>query len=128
MARKASENVNSPDDVDVQAAVKNIEERYQDLASERGTYMLKCRRIREGMANDYEAAGNRGISKKLLKKIIKERDYERKIDALTADLEPDERSELEMLVEKLGAFADTPLGQAAVAKAEGGATLKAVGA
>jgi len=128
MARKASENVNSPDDVDVQAAVKNIEERYVDLASERGTYMLKCRRIREGMANDYEAAGNRGISKKLLKKIIKERDYERKIDALTADLEPDERSELEMLVEKLGAFADTPLGQAAVAKADGGATLKAVGA
>jgi len=128
MARKASENVNSPEDTDVQAAVKNIEERYVDLASERGTYMLKCRRIREGMANDYEAAGNRGISKKLLKKIIKERDYERKIDALTADLEPDERSELEMLVEKLGAFADTPLGQAAVAKADGGATLKAVGA
>lgn len=128
MARKASEAVNSPDDVDVQAAVKNIEERYVDLASERGSYMLKCRRIREGMANDYEAAGNRGISKKLLKKIIKERELERRIDALTVDLEPDERSELEMLVEKLGDFAHTPLGKAAVAKAEGGATLHSVGA
>lgn len=117
MARKANENTNSPSDEDVKSAVKNIEERYQDLASERGVYMQKCKRIREGMANDYEAAGNRGISKKLLKKIIKERDLERKIEALTIDLEPDERSELEMLVEKLGAFVDTPLGKAAVAAA-----------
>ncbi len=108
-------------------AVKNIEERYQDLASERGTYMLKCRRIREGMANDYEAAGNRGISKKLLKKIIKERELERKIDALTVDLEPDERSELEMLVEKLGDFGNLPLGRAALARAEGKQTLASVG-
>lgn len=120
MAKKANDT-NSPADEDVKAAVKAIEERYDDLASERGTYMQKCKRIREGMANDYEAAGNRGISKKLLKKIIQERTYERKIDALTADLEPDERSELEMLVEKLGAFADTPLGQAAVAQAGGAA-------
>lgn len=117
MAKKANDT-NSPADADVKAAVQAIEERYTDLASERGTYMLKCRRIREGMASDYEAAGNRGISKKLLKKIIKERDYERKIEALTSDLEPDERSELEMLVEKLGAFVDTPLGAHAVAKAD----------
>ena len=131
MARKASENVNSPNDVDVQAAVRNVEERYVDLASERGSYMLKCRRIREGMANDYEAAGNRGISKKLLKKIIKERELERRIDALTIDLEPDERSELEMLVEKLGDFGNSPLGKAALAaatKAEGPATLNQAGA
>jgi hypothetical protein len=128
MARKANEATNSPDDEDVKVAVKNIEERYADLASERGIYMQKCKRIREGMANDYDTAGNRGISKKLLKKIIKEREYERRIDALTLDLEPDERSELEMLVEKLGEFANTPLGAAAVARADGKATLAGVGA
>jgi hypothetical protein len=117
MARKANEATNSPDDTDVQAAVKNIEQRHEDLASERGTYMQKCKRIREGMANDYEAAGNRGISKKLLKTIIKERELERKISALTFELEPDERSERDMLIEKLGSFGELPLGAAAIARA-----------
>lgn len=117
MARKANETTNAPDSEDVQAAVKNIELHYEELAHERGVYMQKCKRIREKMANDYEVAGNRGISKKLLKTIIKERDLERKIDAITLELEPDERSEREMLVEKLGDFGQLPLGKAAIDKA-----------
>lgn len=129
MARHATDNSNAPDDADVQAAVKHIEERFADLASERGVYMQKCKRIREGMANDYDTAANRGINKKLLKKIIRERDLERKIAALTEDLEPDEQSELEMLIDRLGDFGNTALGAAALAKAESGkATLAAVGA
>jgi hypothetical protein len=79
--------------------------------------MQKCKKIREGMADEYESAAKRGISKKLLKKIVKEREYDRKIEALTADLEEDERSELDMLIEKLGDFRSTPLGVAAVAAA-----------
>lgn len=119
MAKRANENTNGPDDTDVQAAVKNIEQCYADLASERGVYMQKCKRIREGMASDYDDAVNKGIAKKLLKKIVKERDLERKIYALGDDLEPDEVSEIEMLKEKLGEFANTPLGKAAMAQAEG---------
>jgi hypothetical protein len=118
MAKKASEALNTPDDEDVRAAVHNIEAHYVDLASERGSYMLKCRRIREAMAADYERAGDQGISKKLLKLIVKERDLSRKIDALAEDLEPDEHSELEMLMEKLGDFATLPLGEAAIAGAK----------
>jgi hypothetical protein len=79
--------------------------------------MSKCKKIRGVMEDDYKSAANLGISKKLLKKIVKERDFERKIEALTADLEPDEVSEHAMLMEKLGEFANTPLGAAAVAKA-----------
>jgi Skp family chaperone for outer membrane proteins len=90
-----------------------------DLATERGKYMQKCKKIREGMADEYESAAKRGISKKLLKKIVKEREYDRKIEALTADLEEDERSELDMLMEKLGDFANSPLGKAAVAAMAG---------
>lgn len=126
MAKKANENTNAPDAEDVQAAVKNIELHFEELASERGVYMQKCKRIREKMATEYEAAGNRGISKKLLKTIIKEREFERKIEALTIELEPDERSEREMLVEKLGDFGQLPLGKAAIDKA-GEAKLHAVG-
>ena len=127
MARKANESTNAPAEEDVQAALRNIEDRYADLASERGVYMQKCKRIREGMSDDYDRASDKGISKKLLKKIVKEREYERKIDALTIDLEPDERSELEMLVEKLGEFANTPLGKAAMAQADGKTTLAQAG-
>jgi hypothetical protein len=79
------------------------------------------------MAGDYDKASDQGISKKLLKKIIKERELERKIGALTDGLEDDERSEHEMLKEKLGEFANTPLGAAALAKADGAATLAQVG-
>jgi hypothetical protein len=81
--------------------------------------MQKCKKIREGMADEYETAGKRGISKKLLKKIVKERELERKIVGLTAGLEEDERSELDMLMEKLGDFANTELGKAAAANLAG---------
>jgi hypothetical protein len=118
MARKANEQINTPDDEDVKAAVAAIEHGFADLASERGRYMNLCKKIRETMASDYDDAANKGIAKKLLKKIVKERELERKIDALVLDLEPDEVSELEMLQEKLGELADTPLGSAALRRAE----------
>src|ERR1700730_9578831 len=118
MARKANENTNSPSEDDVQAAVANIEQCYTDLLSERGTNMAKCKKIREGMAGDYDTAGEKGISKKLLKKIVKERELERKIADLTDGLEDDEKSEYAMLTEKLGEFANTPLGKAALAASD----------
>lgn len=61
-----------------------------------------ARRIRETMAGDYDKASDKGISKKLLKRIIKEREHERKIFGLTDDLEPDERSDHEMLKDSCG--------------------------
>lgn len=90
--------------------------------------MTRCKTIRVIVADEYESASNRGISKKLLKKKIKERDLERKIDGITADLEDDERSEYEMLSEKLGEFGDTPLGAAALARADGNGTQARAGA
>jgi hypothetical protein len=90
--------------------------------------MTKCKRIRETISLHVDTAADRGISKKLLKLIIKERELERKIDTLHDVLEPDEQSELAMLTEKLGDFANTPLGGAAIAKASGADTLASVGA
>jgi uncharacterized protein (UPF0335 family) len=118
MARKANEPINAPDNQDVKAAITAIEHGLADLASERGRYMNLCKKIRDTIASDYEEAANRGITKKLLKKIIKERELERKIDALALDLEPDEVSELDMLKDKLGEFANTALGSAALQRAE----------
>ena len=71
---------------------------------------------------DYDTASEKGISKKILKKIIKSGDLERKVAAITDDLEPDELSEHQMLIEKLGEFANTPLGKAALASVPDAAT------
>ena len=62
--------------------------------------MAACKRIREVIADDYDRASDRGISKKLLKSIVKERGLLRKIASLTEQLESDERSEREMLLDK----------------------------
>ena len=109
-------------------AVETIEKLYGDLLVEKTTYMSKCKTIRKIMADEYDTASDRGISKKLLKAKIKERDLERKIDSLTEDLEDDERSEYQMLSEKLGEFGDTPLGKAALARADGRGTQAHAGA
>ncbi len=128
MAKPANEHANSPSEADVQTAVSDIENCYDKLASERGVYMSKCKSIRTEMKNHYADASNLGISTKILKKIIKERELERKLDAVTADLEDDEKSEHDMLVEKLGEFANTPLGAAALAKVDGKGTAAQAGA
>lgn len=128
MAKAANEKTNSPENADVQAAVQHIEDHHAALLSERGVYMQKCKKIRDNMAVDFEQAADKGIPKKLLKSIVKERELERRIAGLTDEMEYDEQREREMLIEKLGDFANLPLGQAAVAKHDGKTTLASVGA
>jgi len=118
---------NEPAAEDVQAAVDGIEKLHGDLLSEKMAYMSRCKIIRKMVADKYDHASDQGISKKLLKMKIKERDLERKIDGITEDLEDDERSEYQMLSEKLGEFADTELGRAALAKADGKGTQTRMG-
>jgi hypothetical protein len=127
MANPARDN--EPTAEHVQEAVAAIEKLDDDLLKERMSYMKRCKDIRKIKADEFDSASNRGISKKLLKTKIKERELERKIDGLTEDLEDDERSEYQMLSEKLGEFADTELGRAALARAaDGKGTHAAAGA
>jgi hypothetical protein len=102
------------------SAVEEIEQCHADLLTEKMQSMQRSKRIRAVMADHYASAQNLGINKKLLRKIVKERKLERDIAALADDLEQDERSELAMLQEKLGEFANTPLGRAAVSAAGNG--------
>jgi hypothetical protein len=80
------------------------------------------------LAVSMPTAGKVTISKKLLRTKIKERELKAKAAKLTKDLQEDERSEYQMLSEKLGEFADTPLGAAALARADGSGTLARMGA
>jgi hypothetical protein len=111
---------NEPSAEHVKQAVEAIEKLDADLLAEKVAYMNRCKTIRKIKADRYDQASDRGIGKKLLKTKIKERSLHRRIDGLTADLEADERSEYEMISEKLGEFADTPLGGAALARAADG--------
>lgn len=118
---------NEPSMEDVQGAVESIEKLHGDLLSEKMAYMNRCKIIRKMVADKYDHASDQGISKKLLKAKIKERDLERKIDAIVEDFEDDERNEYEMLTEKLGEFGNTPLGAAALARADGKGTQARMG-
>jgi hypothetical protein len=78
--------------------------------------MSQCKNIRKIKAGEYEQAADQGINRKLLRVKVRERALERRIDDLTSEFEADERSEYEMLSQKLGEFGDLPLGQAALAR------------
>jgi hypothetical protein len=125
MTKKADEQLNTPTEESVQSAVEEIEQCHADLLTEKMQSMQRSKRIRAVMADHYASAQNLGIQKKLLRKIVKERDFERKIEALKDDLEQDELSELAMLQEKLGEFANTPLGRSALHAAGGNAQAAA---
>jgi hypothetical protein len=121
MAKTATvENSNSPSAEQIQSAVAAIEGRYAELLAERMASMGRCRHIRAAMREDFATAKADGIRPKILRKICKERELERTINALYDDFEDDEKSEAAMLVEKLGDFANSPLGQAAIQRATGG--------
>jgi hypothetical protein len=116
---------NEPTAEHVQEAVAAIEKVDADLLAARIEYMKQCKELRNNKADEYDNASDRGISKKLLRTKIKERELKAKAAKLTAKFQEDERSEYQMLSEKLGEFADTPLGVAALARADGKGTLAA---
>lgn len=100
MAERADQTTNEPDSDEVVQAITEIEDCKARLLSERGEYGRRCRVIREEITGVYDSAADRGISKKLLKLIVEEREMERRIGKKHADLEPDELNELDMLANK----------------------------
>jgi hypothetical protein len=68
-----------------------------DLMSERGSYMSKCRNIRENIKGVYDDAKTQGIPTKELKTLVKIRKNERKNIEMYNDLEADQQHALAML-------------------------------
>jgi hypothetical protein len=114
---------NGYDEEMLKSIVGQIESCMADLLSERGSYMQRCRGIREGITAANERAKDASIPKKELRALIRTRELERKIEQTKADLEADERMTLTMLEEALGDFGNTPLGQAALDSARHGEAL-----
>jgi len=105
-----------PNQAVVRDVVARIEEQLSELLSERGKYMQRCRNIRERIGEIYdEAKDEHSLPKKVLRKLIRTRELERRIENSIAELEADDRQTYEMLEDALGDFGETPLGQAALA-------------
>lgn len=105
----------------VKSFVNQIEAFLTDLESEKGSYMRKCKGIRDSMEEVFDSAKNAGIPKKVLKAHIDLRKLEAKKRTLVDRLDGDDADTFEMVSEALGDFATLPLGMAAIRQAGGDA-------
>lgn len=94
MAKKAKDVSNQLQGYDpglVQGLLKRLEGCAAELLSERGSYMKKCRDLRETMAGIYEEATARGVPGKALKKLFKAQEALAKVTADIEELEDEAR-------------------------------------
>jgi uncharacterized protein (UPF0335 family) len=106
--------------------LSRIENLHADLESKKGAYMASCKVVRDELKEVYGEAKEAGVAPKALKGVVKNRQLQRKIDAISDGLDIDEVSTYEQLCEALGDFGETELGKAvletAKAKAASGST------
>jgi hypothetical protein len=107
--------------------LQQIAEVDDELATMKGDYMQACKgpraRIKEILATAKESDINIVAFREVLARHRDARKAERRI----ADLEDDDRSAFELMLEALGPFADTDLGKAALDRAKGDTTLDTLG-
>ena len=95
--------------------VGRIENLHADLEKEKSAYMLACKALREDIRAVLEEAQGKGLPKKPLKAIVKQRALEKKVAACRDDLDDiDHLSAFDIMKAALGDLADLPLGQAAM--------------
>jgi len=82
--------------------LQRIESLYDDLESERGSYMERCRTIRDDIKIVLGEAADAGIPKKALKGLVKFRALKRKQNAIAFGIEDDEAKIYEQLIDALG--------------------------
>lgn len=106
---------NEPSETDIQGIYTDILAAHEQLLTEQGVYMARCKSIREDISGFYDAAKDKGVTKKVLKAKVAQHLLIKKAEKTRDDLEADEQNEFDMIVGKLGALAELPLGLAALA-------------
>lgn len=119
-AADAQRGSNGYDSDELKALIGQIESFHGDLESEKGSYMRRCKDIRDGIDEVYAEAKNKGISKKALKTHIDLRKLEARKAVLVGKLEDGDGDSFDKMAEALGDFAKLPLGAAAMARADQG--------
>jgi uncharacterized protein (UPF0335 family) len=110
---------NGYDGDQLRAFIAKLEGYDQDLLSEQGAYMNRCRAIRGSIKITFAEAKATGIPKKILAGHVALRKLERKKEAVVESLEEDEglAEAFDLSASALGDFAALPLGIAAVDRA-----------
>lgn len=98
--------------------IERIENLQNEIDSERGTSMQKCKTLRADKKEVYGEAKEAGFDSKALKVLIENRGLQKKIDANIAALEADQQDAHDRMIGALGDLANLPLGQAAIARAQ----------
>lgn len=118
---KASDGPSTPtngfDSDKVAGFVRKIEGHFEDMASEQGAYMARCRTIRDSISVVYAEADALGIPRKVLKAHVDLRRLEQKKKVVVEKLDDDEAETFGQVSEALGDFAMLPLGAAALERA-----------
>lgn len=102
----------------IQEFVSRIENLHGDIEKEKSEFMLRVKALRGDIKEVLEEAQEKGLPKKPLRALIKQRGLERKAQAARDDLEDmADQSAFDSMKEALGELADLPLGQAAMGSA-----------
>jgi uncharacterized protein (UPF0335 family) len=102
---------------DAKTFVTRIENLHADLEAEKSAYMLRCKSIREDIAEVYGEAVDKNVPKKELRKVVKARELERRAKEQRDQLDADQQETFDQIRFALGDLADLPLGNAALQSA-----------
>lgn len=111
MAKPATAS-NQFDPDTVNALLGKIDGFHSDLDSERGSYMSRCRNIRESIKAVYDEGKAKGVPQKELRTLVKIRLHEAASQKLFQELEHDQQQTLAMLA-ATERVADLPLWRSA---------------
>lgn len=98
--------------------VGEIDKHKEAMASRQGEYMKYCRDQRELISAVFDRAKDAGIPRAELKAALKERDLQKKIEALREDMEPEQAETFDQIKHALGMLADLPLGATALKRSD----------
>jgi len=106
---------NGPSEQKIASVIGEIEESEAEILSLKMSYMAEAKVIRERIKDIFQDAADVGFNKKGLRAKVKQRALIRKAKAIESGLDEAAQAALEHYTEKLGDFAGTPLGGAAIA-------------
>jgi F0F1-type ATP synthase membrane subunit b/b' len=105
------------DNADITSYLEVIDRADDELASLKGTYMSQCKGAQQQIKEVRASAREAGINMKAFGIAVKRHRADRKHAKRVAELEEEDREAFEQMVEAMGDFAATPLGEAAIESA-----------
>jgi len=89
-----------------------------ELETLRGEYMEACQSARDGIKEIKKAVKEEGVNPVAFRELLTTHRAERAEQKRLAAMNPEDRDDFEAMQVALGAYADTPLGQAALRRAK----------